>query len=113
MAMNAAYLTNLGTVGPNVVTHVGLVDDTGTELAGGEPAYARQAVVWTDDATARPQTDLVFDIPAGATVAGWRGYSDLAAGTEYGGADLTQETYAGQGTYTLLAASTGITHAAG
>jgi hypothetical protein len=110
MAMATAYLTHLGTVGPDVITHLGLVDETGTELAGG--TYARLAVTWTDAATARPTTDKVFNVPAGSTVAGWRGFSASSGGTNYGGADLTQEDFASAGTYTLLAAATGIIHQA-
>jgi len=91
-----------------VATHLGLVDETGTELTGG--TYARLAVTW-DAASAgliRPGADSVFDIPAGVTVGGWRTYSALTTGTDYGGSPLTNETFAGAGTYTLLAASTSI-----
>lgn len=73
------------------------------ELSGGTPAYARKAVTWaaavggSKDETASP----VFDVPAGATV-DWMGlYSALTAGTLVALDDLTPETYAGQGTYTL------------
>ena len=110
--MNATYLNAIRDHGQSLITHVGLVDDVGTEITGGSPAYARQAVTWTDDGdgVSRPSGNLVFDIPAGASVAEWRGYSASTAGTDYGGASLTQEDYTGQGTYTLLAASTTITH---
>lgn len=114
MAMGTAYLNPLREEGQSLITHIGLVDDTDTELTGGSPAYARQAVTWTDpsDGVSRPNANLTFNVPAGASVAGWRGYSASSAGTDYGGADLTQEDYTGQGTYTLLAASTSITHTA-
>jgi hypothetical protein len=46
-------------------------------------------------------------------VAGWRGYSALTGGTNYGGAALTTRNYSNAGTYELLAASTNITHAVG
>lgn len=112
MPMLAAYLNALRTEGKTLITHIGLVDDVGAELSGGSPAYARQAVTWADgaDGIMSPNADLEFDIPAGDSVAGWRGYSALTAGTDYGGEALTQEDYASQGTYTLLAASTNITH---
>lgn len=114
MAMTTAYLNAIRDHGQSIITHIGLVDDVGTELTGGSPAYARQAVTWTDssDGVSSPSADLTFDIPAGVTVGGWRGYSASTAGTDYGGADLTQEAYAAQGTYDLLAASTSITHSA-
>jgi hypothetical protein len=48
-----------------------------------------------------------FDVPAGATVA-YVGY--WAAGPTWLGSDqVTSETYAGQGTYTLLASGTTFT----
>ena len=112
MAMNETYRNAIADYGAGLITYIGLVDESGIELSGGSPAYARQAVTWTvaSDGVIRPTADLTFDIPAGTTVAGWRGYDALSGGTDYGGADLTQESYAGQGTYTLLAASTGILH---
>jgi hypothetical protein len=111
MAMNAAYLNAIRDHGQSLITHIGLVDDTGTELSGG--GYARQAVTWTDsaDGVSRPSANLVFTTEAGDVVAGWRGFSASTSGTDYGGADLTEVTYSNAGTYTLLAASTSITHA--
>ncbi len=112
--MTEGYRDAIADHGGSLITHIGLVDNTGTELTGGEPAYARQAVTWTSasDGTIRPNADLEFNVPAGSNVAGWRGYSALTEGTNYGGKDLTQEDYANQGTYKLLAASTGILHSA-
>lgn len=115
MAMLAAFFNALRDEGQTLITHIGLVDDSGDELTGGSPAYARQAVTWTDDGDGvmRPNANLTFNVPSGTTVGGWRGYSASTSGTNYGGEDLTQETFANQGTYTLLAASTSITIAAG
>ena len=112
MTMTEGYRNATVDAGVALITHIGLVNASGTELSGGSPAYARKAVSWTagSGGISRPTADLTFDIPAGATVAGWRGYSASSGGTNYGGADLTQETYAGQGTYKLLAASTGVKH---
>lgn len=73
------------------------------ELSGGSPAYARKAVTWaaavggSKDETASP----VFDVPAGSTVDYMGLLSALTAGTLLAVDDLTAETYAGQGTYTL------------
>lgn len=110
--MTVSYRNAIATHGGSLVTHIGLVNGTGTELSGGSPAYARQPVTWTtaSDGIIRPTADLIFDIPAGATVAGWRGFSALTGGTNYGGASLTPETFAAQGQYKLLAAGTGILH---
>lgn len=109
--MNAAYLDATANAGGALITHIGLFNGA-AEISGGTPAYARKAVTWTAAAAGliRPSGDLVFDIPAGATVDGWRGFSALTAGTDYDGKALTPEVYAGQGTYTLLAAQTAIDH---
>jgi hypothetical protein len=110
MAMSVGYRNAIADAGADLITHIGLVDDEGTELSGG--SYARKAVTWTaaSGGTIRPTADLTFDVPAGATVAGWRGFSASTGGTNYGGADLTEETFAAAGQYKLLAVSTGILH---
>lgn len=111
MPMSAAYRNALADHGATLITHIGLVNGSGVEVSGG--SYARKAVTWdtTDaDGLMRPNANLVFDIPAGGVVAGWRGYSALTSGTDYGGHTLTQETYGSAGTYTLLAASTSVDH---
>jgi hypothetical protein len=114
VTMNAAYRNAIGNAGAALITHLGLVDRDGAELSGGSPAYARLAVTWTgaSGGMIRPATDKTFNVPVGATVAGWRGYSALSGGTEYGGEDLTPEAFAGQGEYRLIAAQTGISHGA-
>lgn len=112
--MNAAYLNFLRTSAKAQLTHVGLVDENGDELTGGSPAYARIAESWADGANGvmNLAANRTFNVPAGVTVGGWRAYSASSAGTDYGGEDLTEEAFASQGTYTLLAASTSITHTA-
>ena len=111
MAMNATYLDLIAAAGGTACAYIGLMD-TGTEITGGSPAYARKAVTWVDsgDGLIRPTADLTFDIPAGADVTEWRGFSAITAGTDYGGATLTTESFAAQGQYKLLSASTGIAH---
>lgn len=73
------------------------------EISGGSPAYARKAIAFNaaslgtiDDSTAP-----VFDIPAGAQVDAVGLYDAVSAGTLQAYDDLTNETFAGQGTYTL------------
>ncbi|MGI5493891.1 hypothetical protein [Microtetraspora malaysiensis] len=112
MPMTTAYLDAIAGAGRTTVTHIGLVNASGVEITGG--SYARKAVTWTtsSNGTIRPTADLVFDIPSGGVVAGWRGYSAVTGGTNYGGADLTSQSFATNGTYTLLAASTSINHTA-
>jgi hypothetical protein len=110
--MNSAYLSATATAGAALITHIALVNASGVELSGG--GYARQPVTWTGaGAVKSPSADLVFNVAALAEVAGWRGYSALTGGTDYGGATVTTRNYTNPGTYTLLAASTNITHAAG
>jgi len=110
MPMTDAYLNLTAQAGGTAITHLGLVDETDTELTGG--SYARVATTWTTASAGliRPNADKVFNVPSGATVAGWRGYSASSAGTNYGGEDLTEQEFATAGTYTLLAASTAIDH---
>lgn len=112
MAMSVGYLNAIAGHGASLIKYIGLVDNSGTELSGGSPAYARKAVTWTSASggIVRPNADLVFDVPSGATVAGWRGYSASTGGTNYGGQDLTPAEFEGQGQYRLLATSTGIKH---
>lgn len=80
---------------------------TGNELSGGSPAYARKAITWGTVASgAMSATNApVFDVPAGATVGAVGFFSAITAGTLYGDFDVTDEVYAGQGTYTLTSAS--------
>jgi hypothetical protein len=107
--LNTAALNFMADAMGAAITHIALFDGA-AEITGGSPAYARQAVSWTaaSNGLIRPTVDETFDIPAGATVDGWRGFTALSGGTDYDGAALTAETYAGQGTYTLEAALTGI-----
>lgn len=110
MAMNNAYLNAIANHGATLVKFIGLVDGSGVELSGGD--YKRLAVTWTSavDGTIRPTVDLTFEVPPASSVGGWRGYSALTAGTEYGGEDLTLETFAGAGQYRLIADGSGILH---
>lgn len=118
MAMQTAYLNAIADAGAALIKYIGLVDEEGTEISGGSPAYARKSVTWTSASggTIRPSSDLTFDVPGGKTVGGWRGYSAASGGTNYGGVDYAsdkQETFANQGTYKLLANQTAINHEAG
>lgn len=113
MPMSEAFRNYIldGGDGCDIITHLGLVDAGGTEITGGSPAYTRIAVTWTaaSGGLRRPSADSVFNIPASGVVAGWRGFTALTAGTNYGGKELPSESFTGQGTYTLKAATTSIT----
>lgn len=80
------------------------------EITGGSPAYARKAPTWGTPATgAVAMTNQpVFDVPAG-TVARVMFFSALSAGTYLGDAELVDEVFAAQGTYTITSGSIGIT----
>ena len=110
MSMTEGYRNAIADYGASLISHIGLVDDTGTELSGG--SYARKAITWTSASGGiiRPSADLEFNVPAGAIVGGWRGYSASTGGTNYGGADLTNEEFTNAGQYKLLASGTGIKH---
>lgn len=75
------------------------------ELAGGTPAYARQPITWgSADAGVRSVPDeVVFDVPPGSTVAEVGYWSDPTGGTFYGSRAVPEESYTGQGTYTIAA----------
>lgn len=95
-----------------VITHVAPhnVDaptDNTTEPSGGSPAYARKAVSWnaSSGGSATASTSPVFDIPAAFTVKSIGFWSALTNGTLYASADVTDEVFAGQGTYTLTSAT--------
>jgi hypothetical protein len=74
-----------------------------TEISGGSPAYARQAVTWASaaggamDETASPE----FDVPAAAVVDYVGYYTASTSGTLHAIDQVTQESFGAQGTYTL------------
>lgn len=84
---------------------------SGNEVTGGSPAYARQGCTW--GAASGGNIDLtgseVFDIPAGTTVRRLGFFNAVTSGTYYGDAELTDEVYGGQGTYTLTDADITLT----
>lgn len=107
MALPDAFLNDAVNGGVANVSHIALLNASGTELSGG--SYVRKAVSWgtASSGAVHPTADLVFDVPAGVTVGGWAGYNASTAGVSRGGANLSNEPYTNAGTYTLTAASTG------
>lgn len=89
------------------VTHAALFStaggaSAGTEISGGSPAYARKAISWTNGAVDGSVTATVtFDVPSGATVAGFGLYTAATGGTYVGGGSLTSQAFGSQGTYAL------------
>lgn len=86
-----------------------------TEWTGGSPAYARVAIAFAaaalgvlDDST----NGAAFNAPASAKST-WVGYFSASTnGTLYAVDDLTEETFAAQGTYTLTDAKLNLNGAA-
>lgn len=80
----------------------------GTEVSGGSPAYARIAASWgAASGGAVTSAAMAFNVPASTTVVGL-GFNSLSsgAGTYYAGCDITSQTFASQGTYTITATYT-------
>jgi hypothetical protein len=99
-----AMLNALGALAVFASLHSANPGDNGAnELSGGSPAYARKACSWgAASGGALPHSGApVFDVPAGATVAYVGFWSASSGGVFYGTSDVTDEVYAGQGTYTL------------
>ena len=108
--MNQTYRDALATHGSTLISHIALVNGSGVEVGD-----ARKSVTWvgpTGDGLLRPNQDIEFLMQGGDQVAGWKGFSALTGGTDYGGSDLTAVTFANPGTYTMEAANTGINHVA-
>ena len=73
------------------------------ELTGGSPAYARKAITWGAAAAGVKSNTVAcaFDVPPGSTVSEVGYWSALSGGTFYGSRDVTNESFTGQGTYTI------------
>jgi hypothetical protein len=98
-----AMLNALGALAVFASLHSADPGDSGTnELTGGSPAYARKAITWNAAASGSMDDSNVpvFDVPAGSTVS-YVGFWNSAGTVFYGSADVTNEVFAAQGTYTL------------
>ena len=104
MSLNATAKNLMLTELASVATKAALLNASSTELTGGTPAYARKDLTWGTAAAGAVAitNDPVFDIPVGATVAYVRLYN-AAGDVQYGDYAVTNETYGGQGTYTVTA----------
>ena len=81
-------------------------DDGANEVTGGSPAYVRKAITMAAPSAGAiaASTQPVFDVPASTTVTHVGFWSAVSGGTFLGSADVTDETFASQGTYTLTSA---------
>lgn len=115
MALNDAGKNAILDGGIDAITHLSLHTNAvgsgaGGEVAGGSPAYARKAAAWgaAVAGSAALTTQPVFDVPA-TTVARVGFWTAASGGTFLGDAEVTDEVFAAQGTYTVTSGSIGIT----
>lgn len=89
------------------VHNVDAPTDNTTEPSGGSPAYARKAPTWSAASAGSKalSNSPVFDIPAGFTVKSVGLWTASSGGTLLGYWDVTDEAFAGQGTYTVSSGS--------
>lgn len=96
-----AMLDHFGTLAGFLSAHTADPGSTGaSEVTGG--TYGRVAVTWNAAAAANldSSNQPVLNIPGGTTVTHLGLWSASTAGTFYGGLDIVDETFAGDGTYT-------------
>lgn len=92
--------------------HTGNPSTTGAnEVTGGSPAYARKSVTWAaaSGGALTSTNSQVFDVPSGTTIQYIGLWSAATNGTFYGHVTITNETFAGQGTYTVATGDTDFT----
>jgi hypothetical protein len=84
----------------SVATKASLHNGSGTEITGG--TYARQTITWGSASSGSIIDTSIpaFDIPAGSTVAMVKLWN-TAGSTEYASFNVTSETFANAGTYTV------------
>lgn len=110
-------LDAFGTAAVFASLHSAFPGDTGaSEITGGTPPYARQAITWSPAAAGvkANATNPSFNVPAGTTIA-WLGFWSLVtAGVWQGGFPLgsgaTQPVESDAPTDTLLAENHGLTN---
>lgn len=103
-ASKNAMLNELASLAGYASLHTASPGTTGAnEVSGGSPAYARKAITWNAASSGSVDSSNapVFDVPSGTTVTHVGLWSAATAGTFYGYADVTDETFGSQGTYTL------------
>ena len=99
-----AMLDALGGLAVFVSLHSADPGESGiNEISGGSPAYIRKAITWNAAAAGSldSSNQPVLDVPASTTVAFVGFWSAESGGIFYGAADVTDEVFGAQGTYTL------------
>jgi hypothetical protein len=106
-------LDALGVDVTHISAHSAFPATLGNEATGGgAPAYARKDATWdsaSGGAMALGTVFPVFDIESGDTVSALGLADALSAGVIQGGADVTDEAFGAQGTYTITALTVTIT----
>ncbi len=72
-----------------------------SEVTGGSPAYARKALTWTAGTTGTATASAGFDVPASVTVTHGGIWNAAATPVFRDKVDITDQTFASQGTLTL------------
>lgn len=108
--MSEAYRNIMAQAGASAITHIGLVEMNGVELSSS--VYSRRAASWgaPNDGKIQLTANLEFNIAAGESVGGWRGFSAAIGGINYGGADVRLQVFSSPGIFILFAADTWIKH---
>lgn len=116
MGLNTAALNlmldALGAVVDFVSLHTDAVGGgSSNEVTGGSPAYARKGITWNAASSGNLDSSNapVFDVPASTTIRRVGFFDAVTSGNYYGDADITDEVYGGQGTYTLTDADITLT----
>ena len=122
MPLTTAALNNLLDCGlrtqtPTIgITHASLHTATpnssgSNEVTGGSPAYARKSITLAaaSGGAVAASNQPVFDVPAATTVSHVGFFSAITSGTFMGYADVTDEAFGAQGTYTLTSATVTLT----
>jgi len=111
--------SQINTTGKNIMldalgtacTHLALFSDAAgtTEIVGG--SYVRKSITWSAAAAGSKAISgtIVFDVPAGATVASVGFMTAVSGGTQHAVDDVVSETFGGAGTYTVTSASISLT----
>ncbi len=91
-----------------VSLHTGDPGNTGAnEVSGGSPAYARKAISFSaaSGGSKAASTSPVIDVPAATTVT-FAGFWDASTSGHFlASSDISDETFGGQGTYTVNTAT--------
>lgn len=116
MGLNSTALNAMLDALGALITHLSLHTDvvgsgSGNEVTGGSPAYARKSVTWNaaSGGNLDNSNTSVFDVPASTTIRRVGFFSASSGGTYYGDADIADETYGSQGTYTVTDADITLT----